>query len=145
MNRVSIDIVNDPIDLSLFLSLDLPDHGARTLFLGTVRNQNNGKSVIGLSYDVFRPLALKRMAELCETATLKWGPDLSIWIRQRVGSLKVGEVGIAIGVSSPHRAEAYEASRSLIEGIKHTVPLWKKEFYESGESDWLEGHSLCNP
>jgi molybdopterin synthase catalytic subunit len=141
----TIQFERQSIDLSQVLAnTSVSEHGAQVIFTGMIRNHNQGKRVTRLSYDVFEPLALQRIEELIEETRVKWGPELSIHIRQRIGDLQVSEIGILILVSSPHRNEAYLASRHLIEGIKHTVPIWKKEYYESGESDWLEGHSLCS-
>lgn len=144
--RTSVEVTQHPIDLATLLEPSLAndsENGAQVVFAGTIRKHNRGRPVTGLSYDVFEPLALTLMQELIEEARTQWGQDLSILIRQRIGHLQVGEIGILIIVSSPHRDEAYLASRYLIEGIKHKIPIWKKEFYEDGESDWLEGHSLC--
>jgi molybdopterin synthase catalytic subunit len=122
-------------------------HGAEILFLGVVRNINLGRDVEAVAYDAFAPLAEKTLAEIADEARVKFagtsGVPLQAVIYHRTGKLKVGEVSLAIAVSSRHRDEAYEASRYIIEEIKERAPIWKKEFYTDGESDWLKGHALC--
>lgn len=120
-----------------------PSHGAEVIFSGRVRDHNLGKKVVAVSYDVFEPLAKKALQDLCIQAAKKWGPRIKIAVVHRVGRLLVGEASVVIAVSSPHRDEAYQASRFIIEQIKHEVPIWKKEHYEDGDTEWLKGHALC--
>lgn len=119
-------------------------HGAEVLFLGVVREMNLGRRVEAVAYDAFQPLAEKTLAEITEEAKLKFNQDLRSVIFHRTGKLRVGEVSIGIAVSSCHRDEAYEASRFIIEEIKIRAPIWKKEYYVDGESEWLKGHALCS-
>jgi len=133
---ISLDEVND------FLGAE-PTHGAQLLFTGRVRNRNHGRDVIAVQYDLFEPLVLKTFAEIVAEARSRFSEDLRSVIIHRKGRLLVGDASVAIGVSTRHRGEAYEASRHLIEALKHRAPIWKKEEYTDGESDWLEGHSLC--
>ena len=118
-------------------------HGAEILFLGVVRDINLGRAVVAVAYDAFAPLAEKTLAEIADEARAKYTSELQAVIYHRTGKLKVGEVSLAIAVSSRHRDEAYEASRFIIEEIKERAPIWKKEFYTDGESEWLKGHALC--
>ncbi len=120
-----------------------PGHGAQTVFLGRVRDLNHGRKVVAVSYDLFFPLAHAVFTEIAREALAQWGTSMRLGIFHRMGRLDVGEVSVAIGVSSPHRDEAYQASRFVIENIKHRAPIWKKEHYEDGETEWLKGHSLC--
>jgi molybdopterin synthase catalytic subunit len=121
---------------------EIRGHGAEILFLGVVRDINLGRSVTAVAYDAFPPLAEKTLATIASEAKEKWG-DLQIAIFHRTGKLSVGEVSLAIAVSSKHRDESYQASRYVIEEIKERAPIWKKEFYTDGESEWLKGHALC--
>jgi molybdopterin synthase catalytic subunit len=118
-------------------------HGAEILFLGVVRDINMGKTVTAVAYDAFGPLAEKTLTEIASEAKIKWGQDLQVVIHHRTGTLKVGEASLAIAVSSRHRDESYQASRYIIEEIKERAPIWKKEFYLDGETEWLKGHALC--
>ena len=126
-----------------FKGVNLPsDHGAHSQFMGVVRDHNHGKKVLKVEYDAFIPLAEKELKDICHEAEKKWGP-LNVYVHHRLGELFVGDASVIISVSSPHRNEAFEASRYVIEELKKRVPIWKKETYEDGESEWLKGHALC--
>lgn len=118
-------------------------HGAQTFFFGSVRSSNAGKDVVAVSYDAAISLAERVLRQLADEAISRWGNGLRVCILHRIGKLQVGEISVAIGVSSPHRDEAYLASRYVIEQIKKRAPIWKKEFYADGETEWLKGHALC--
>jgi molybdopterin synthase catalytic subunit len=138
-------LTNQPIRLE-DLGIDSghgAEQGAQVLFLGKVRATNAGKRVLAVSYDAFGPLAERTLGEICREAEAKC-PGLTARVWHRIGRLEVGEISVAIVVSSPHRREAYEASRSMIDEIKHRAPIWKKEHYEDGETEWLQGHALCH-
>ncbi|MEK6706725.1 MAG: molybdenum cofactor biosynthesis protein MoaE [Bdellovibrionota bacterium] len=119
-------------------------HGAEVLFLGVVRDHNAGKDVKSVLYDAFIPLAKNILLEIATEARARFGQDLCLAVLHRIGELKVGEISVAICVSSPHRDEAYKASRYVIEEIKIRAPIWKKEFYIDGDSGWVRGHALCS-
>ncbi len=121
-----------------------PIHGAEILFLGKIRNHNLGKAVRAVSYDAHPTLAQKVLREICEEAQGKWGNDLCLIVIHRVGRVEINEISVVIQVSSTHRDEAYQASRYVIEQLKDRVPIWKKEHYLEGESEWLQGHALCS-
>ena len=141
---IQIRISETPIDPSeLQRVITSPAHGAQVTFIGTVRNLNQGKKVKAVSYDAYVPLTEKILREICEEALSKWGQSLSMVLWHRLGRIEVGEVSVALGVSSAHRDEAYQASRQVIEELKHRAPIWKQEHYEEGDSQWLEGHTLC--
>lgn len=118
-------------------------HGAQNFFFGAVRAKNFGRTVVAVAYDAFVPLAEATLFEIVRESKAKWGKSLKICVMHRTGKLDVGELSVAIGVSSPHRDECYQASRYIIEQIKQRAPIWKKEFYDNGETEWLKGHALC--
>jgi molybdopterin synthase catalytic subunit len=118
-------------------------HGAQVIFTGAVRTPNLGNKVLGVSYDAFEPLANRVLQDICIEASRKWGKELSMRVVHRLGRLEVGDFSLVIVVCSRHRDEAYQASRMIIEEIKNRVPIWKQEHYEGGDSQWLQGHSLC--
>jgi molybdopterin synthase catalytic subunit len=118
-------------------------HGAQNFFFGAVRSENLGRKVLSVGYDAAPALAAKSLREIATECLEKWGNDLRIIVVHRTGKLGVGELSVAIGVSSKHRDESYLASRYIIEEIKTRVPIWKKEYYVDGESEWLKGHALC--
>jgi molybdopterin synthase catalytic subunit len=106
--------------------------GALVLFLGMVRSSSNGKKVSHLVYEAYHDMALKKLEGLVEIAMTRWELG-EVAVIHRLGRLEVGEISLLIAVSSPHRAESFEASRFLIEEIKKEVPIWKKEFWAGGE------------
>ena len=115
--------------------------GGTVLFLGTIRNRNEGRAVESLEYEVYKEMAEKRMTELEKAVVEKW-PIKKIAMVHRYGRLRIGEVSVAVAVSSEHRAEAFEAGKFAIDTIKRTLPLWKKEKLKSGEEAWTKGESI---
>lgn len=115
-------------------------HGAQALFLGVVRDHHEGRSVRAVTYDCFRPLAEKTLSEIAREAASRW--QAVVACAHRVGTLEVGEASVAIAAGSEHRAEAFEASRWVIEEIKRRLPVWKKEHYADGGAAWLSGCAL---
>lgn len=112
-----------------------PSDGACIVFEGVVRDHHEGKAVESIFYDAYRPMAEKEIAKIIADVATRL-PAVAINILHRLGHLRVGDASIAIVCASPHRAEAYEASRLLIDGIKETVPIWKKERGPGGE-EWV--------
>lgn len=114
------------------------EDGAVLLFLGVVRDHNDGRPVTGMEYEAYREMAEKVLEEIAVEVEKRWGTD-RIVVLHRIGTLEIGEASVAIAVSTPHRAEAYEASRYVIEEIKERLPVWKREHYEDGELRWVPG------
>ncbi len=133
--------VLDPAEALGFV--EAPGYGAGALFVGAVRNRNQGRDVVGISYDVFAPLAEHCFGEICAEAAAKWGPDLRLYMAHAKGRLDVGGLSVVIAAGSPHRGEAFAACRYVIEQIKSRAPVWKQEHYRDGDSDWVQGHALC--
>ncbi len=132
-------ITSDPIrPASLLDGAVPPEHGAALLFLGVVRDHNEGRSVSGLRYDAYREMAEEELEAIVGEARDRFGVR-DVCAVHRVGTLDVGEVSVAVRVSSAHRAEAYDASRWIMERIKERLPVWKKERYVEGGEEWLEG------
>ena len=113
--------------------------GASILFFGMVRNHSDGRKVQYLEYEAYEEMAERMIEETIQKAYLRW-PVTGVRILHRLGRIELGEMAVAIQVCAGHRDEAYRASRFLIESIKHKVPIWKKEIFEDGTSEW----SLCN-
>ncbi|KHE73276.1 molybdenum cofactor biosynthesis protein MoaE [Halobacillus sp. BBL2006] len=109
--------------------------GAINTFIGTVREFTHGKRTLYLEYEAYKPMAEKKLAEIGQEIKQKW-PDSKTAIVHRVGRLDITDVAVIIAVSTPHRADSYEASRYAIERIKEIVPIWKKEHWENGEK-WI--------
>jgi molybdopterin synthase catalytic subunit len=132
-------VTADPIDPARLLGDAVsPDDGAALLFWGVVRNRNDGRPVSHLEYHAYAEMAERMMHRIGEEAIARFGVG-DVRVVHRVGKLAVGEASVAIAVASPHRAEAYEASRFVIEELKRRVPVWKREGYVDGESEWVPG------
>ncbi|NIP78219.1 MAG: molybdenum cofactor biosynthesis protein MoaE [Gemmatimonadetes bacterium] len=132
-------VTRDPIEPAAVLErVGAAGDGAIVLFLGTVRDHNRGVPVDGLTYDAYDEMASKVLGEIAAEAAERLGTD-RIAVVHRVGSLGIGDVSVAIAASSPHRAESFDAARYVIEEIKKRLPVWKKEHYAEGGSEWLEG------
>ena len=121
------------------------DYGASIFFTGTVRNQNNDKIVIGITYDSHDELVIKSFEEIYNEANQKLNiKDKSVFIEHAKGYLTLGEISIVIAVACKHRDEAYILSRYIIEEIKKRSPIWKKEHYNNKESAWLKGNPILH-
>ena len=133
-----ISITEKPIDVNKLLN-DVSDQssGASVLFTGTVRDHNIQDKVSKLHYEAYQEMAEKILQEIENEIHTKWKINKFIAIH-RTGTLKVGEVSVAVAVSSEHRKEAFEACKFGIDSIKEKAPIWKKEFTES-VAEWLEG------
>ncbi len=114
------------------------ESGAVALFYGVVRNENMGRSVQYLEYDVYPEMAVKKMREVADEVRAKY-PITGIGVLHRVGRLEIGETSLLVAVSSAHRVAAFEACHFAVDRIKQVVPIWKKEVWEDGE-EWIEGH-----
>ena len=126
-------VTNDPIELaSLVRYVSDPEAGAIVPFIGTTRNNNEGRKVIALDYEAYPEMAEKELARIGADAAKQW-PICRMAIVHRLGPVQIGEASVIIAVSSAHRDAAFAASRYAIEEIKKTVPIWTKEFYEGGE------------
>ncbi len=132
-----ISITEKPIDVNKLLDyVSSPSSGATVLFTGTVRDHNQGDKVSKLHYETYYEMAEKILQEIENKVNSQWNINKFIAIH-RTGTLKVGEVSVAVAVSSGHRKEAFEACKFGIDSIKDKVPIWKKEFTESG-TKWVE-------
>ena len=121
------------------------DYGASIFFTGTVRNQNNDKNVIGITYDSHDTLVLKSFNEIYNETDKKLNiKNKAVFIEHAKGYLDLKEISIIIAVACKHRDEAYILSRYIIEEIKKRSPIWKKEHYTNNQSDWLKGNPLVN-
>ena len=129
-------LTDGPIDTpALVRSTMRRSDGACVVFEGVVRDHHAGKSVESIFYDAYRPMAEKEMAKIIREIEERY-PVVKMSVVHRLGNLAVGDVSIAIVCTSPHRAESYEASKLLIDRIKQTVPIWKKERGPGGE-EWV--------
>jgi len=131
-------LVRRPIDRqSIVTGIQSPDDGALVVFDGVVRNQTRGRRTLYLEYTAYEPMALHQMKQLATQALVNF-KIRNAWIVHRLGRLQIGETSVCIAVASPHRAAAFEACRWVIDTLKKTVPIWKKEFFEDG-AVWADG------
>jgi molybdopterin synthase catalytic subunit len=136
-------VIDGPIDPARLLGdVVSDDDGAALLFWGVVRNRNDGRAVSHLEYSAYAEMAERMMRRIGDEAIERFGIG-DVRVVHRVGRLKVGEASVAIAVASPHRAEAYEASRYVIEELKRRVPVWKREGYVDGDTDWVPGFTAA--
>ncbi len=133
-----VKIVND-IDIEeAYAYLQSESAGAVNVFLGTVRNNSKGKIVTRLEFEAYEPMALKELQKVADAANEKW-PLFKIAIVHVVGTKGPGEAVVLTGVSSAHRTASFEACQFLIDELKKTVPIWKKEYYKD-HSVWVNAH-----
>jgi molybdopterin converting factor subunit 1 len=131
-------IVDRAIDTQALLQrIKQPDDGAAVVFEGVVRNHTRGRRTLYLDYEAYLEMALKQMELLARQALSKF-PIRDVAIAHRLGRLQIGETSVAIVVASAHRTAAFEACRWLIDTLKRTVPIWKKEYFEDGAT-WADG------
>jgi molybdopterin synthase catalytic subunit len=126
---------------TLVESIVRPSDGAYVLFEGIVRNHHDGKAVESIFYDAYRPMAEKEIDAIVCDVTLRFA-DVAVAVVHRLGHLVVGDCSIAIAAASPHRAESFAACREVIDRIKETVPIWKRERGPSGE-EWVGWQGRC--
>src|SRR5436309_8470901 len=132
-----IRLTHEPIDYhALTESVRQPNCGAVVTFLGTVRDLTDGRVTAALDYEAYPGMAEKKMAEIEKDTRERW-PVGEIVMLHRLGHLEVGEVSVAVAVSCPHRADAFEACRSAIDRTKELVPIWKKENWADGRTEWV--------
>jgi molybdopterin synthase catalytic subunit len=142
--KIQVSITDKPIDIAAVHAFVAdPAHGAVNSFIGAVRQTNLGKDVVGVSYDVFEALASTVLHQLCEKVADQYAGKINISLTHFKGRLDVGGISVLIAVSTPHRAESFAACRTLIEELKHQAPIWKQEHYTGGDSEWVQGHALC--
>lgn len=138
---VRIDLVTESIRLDTLLdAVRHPGAGGIVLFLGTVRDHARGRTVEHLEYEAYETMARRQMTGIATQAAERWGTRIAI--AHRVGRLEIGDVSVAIAAAAPHRREAFEACRFVIDTLKQTVPIWKKEVWADG-AEWIgqEEHS----
>ena len=136
--RGVIAIVNEPIEtLAVLDQLKRPQDGAAVVFEGIVRDHTRGRRTLYLDYEAYEPMATKQLHVLAEQARNRFAVS-GVSIIHRLGRLQIGETSVLIVVASEHRAAAFEACRWLIDTLKKTVPIWKKEYFEDG-AVWADG------
>jgi molybdopterin synthase catalytic subunit len=134
-----IEITDQPIDVQKIIhAASQNSAGAISTFIGTVRNQTSGKEVLRLDYEAYEPMAVSEIRKIIDQANFSW-PLLGWAVSHRVGTLLPGEIAVVLSVATAHRKESFEACQFIIDHLKQTVPIWKREYFEDGDQ-WVSAH-----
>jgi molybdopterin synthase catalytic subunit len=127
-----------PLSLAeIYTKADDPSNGAVVLMSGTVRNQTDGKPVVCLEYQAYEPMARQVFYSIAAHVRQQWSDVNRVVIHHRVGRLQIGDISVVVAVGCPHRGEAFDACRYAIDTLKHNAPIWKKEHFHDGSSNWV--------
>ena len=140
-------LTDSPIDTAaLVAEVSRGANGATLLFIGTVREVNEGRPVTGIEYSAYRSMAERELAAVASEAAEQFTTN-DIVVEHRLGTLEIGDASVAIAVAHPHRGRAYDASRYVIEQLKKRVPIWKLEHYVDGTREWVNanGQHVAEP
>jgi len=139
MSKTSINITSEKLNLQACYDFVSDDAcGGISAFIGTVRNDTNGKEVTQLDFSTYKPMAIKEMQKIADLALKKFDV-FKIAIHHAEGMLHVGDIPVIITVSAKHRNAAFDACQFAIDTLKETVPIWKKEHFSDGEI-WVNAH-----
>ncbi|MBI0397606.1 molybdenum cofactor biosynthesis protein MoaE [Cyclobacterium marinum] len=135
---IHVKLVEKIILEEVYTYLQDPEAGGIDLFIGSVRNHALGKNVLKLEFEAYEPMAISEMKKLAHKAIEKW-PLKKVLIVHALGEKQIGEPVVVIGTSSAHRQDAFESCRYLIDTLKMTVPIWKKEYF-TDQTVWVNAH-----
>ena len=139
MLNIDIKILPEPLNIPACVNWVMsPECGGINVFIGTVRNVTKQKKVVRLEFETYESMAISEMNKIAADAFTKWAVQ-KILIHHRTGVLQVGDVPVVIAVAATHRDTAFTACRYIIDTLKQTVPIWKKEVFEDGEV-WVAAH-----
>lgn len=134
-----IEITDQPIDVqNIITTASKKEAGAINTFIGTVRNSTSGNKVIRLEYEAYEPMAVSEIQKIMDQASEHWKLT-GYAVSHRVGILTPGEIAVVVAVSTPHRKDSFAACQFIIDTLKQTVPIWKREFFENGD-EWVSAH-----
>ncbi len=137
--NIDIKILAEPLQIQSCIDWVMaPETGGINVFIGTVRNITKGKNVVRLEFEAYESMALSEMHKIAKDVLKKW-PLQRVLIHHRTGILQTGDVPVIIAVAAAHRDAAFTACRYIIDTLKQTVPIWKKEVFEDGEI-WVAAH-----
>lgn len=137
---IDIKILNEPLDAAACITKATDaECGGMNIFIGYIRNKTKDKKVVRLEYECYHSMAVKEIKKIADTALRLW--DIrNIIIHHRTGILHIGDIAVVIVINAPHRDAAFEGGRYVIDTLKKTVPIWKKEVFEDGE-EWVSAHA----
>ena len=131
-------LVHQAIDpAALLAEVQRSANGATVLFIGTVRDLNDGRAVTGMEYTAYESMADRELSLVAGEASARFGTD-DLVVEHRLGELGVGDISVAVVAAHPHRARAFDAARYVIEELKRRVPVWKLEHYVDGTREWVD-------
>jgi molybdopterin synthase catalytic subunit len=134
-----IEIVANKIDVGAVIAkVKHPEAGGIDVFIGTTRNRTSNNEVMQLEFESHVSMAIKEVEKIIATAKKKWDIK-SVAVSHRIGIVPIGEEAVVIAVACPHRKDAFESCRYIIDTLKQTVPIWKKEKFKNGEV-WVAAH-----
>jgi molybdopterin synthase catalytic subunit len=136
-----VQLTTDPLDVAAAVAfITTPDVGGTCVFLGTTRGESSpdGRPLLALDYEAYAEMAVERLRDLAARARARW-PVGRVALLHRTGRVGVGEASVLVAVSTPHRADAFDACRWLIDTLKAEVPIWKKEIWAGGAETWVRG------
>ncbi len=137
-----VELSREPIDITeAYQFLQTPAAGGLVLFIGTTRQWTAGQETLSLTYESYEPMALKEMHRLIDVVVNRW-PIRRVCLLHRLGKVPLAEASVLVGVATPHRPEAFKASRFLIDRLKVQVPIWKQEHLADGQKIWIQGPEL---
>jgi molybdopterin synthase catalytic subunit len=129
-------LTSSPLDYQQLIdSVMRPSDGALAFFAGVVRDHHDGRAVVSIDYEAYAPMAEQEIGRVVAAVKARY-PQVAVAVQHRVGLVRVGEASVAIACASPHRGEAFDACRQVIDQLKQTVPIWKKEHSPDG-STWV--------
>ncbi len=138
--QTDIQLRDEPLDFEACTrGVMQPACGGIDVFIGTVRDATKGRRVLRLEFEAYEPMALREMRKIVEEAASRW-PLHAVALHHRTGVLLPGEIAVVIAVAAAHRDAAFAACRFVIDTLKETVPIWKKEVFEDGEV-WVAAHA----
>lgn len=130
-------IVDHPIDAAALLAeVATTANGATVLFVGTVRDVNEGRAVTGIEYAAYRSMAERELGDIAREAAARHGTT-DLVVEHRLGLLALGDASVVVAAAHPHRAPAFDAARYIVEELKRRVPIWKREMYVDGTREWV--------
>ncbi len=134
-----IELTKEPIQTEKIIAEVMSDSaGGIDVFIGTVRDATKGKKVVALEFEAYEKMAVSELQKIIDAAFQKW-PVLKIAVSHAVGRREIGELAVVIAVSAAHRDAAFQSCRYVIDTLKQTVPIWKKEIFEDGDV-WVAAH-----
>ena len=142
MRTAIVERALDPC--AILAEVERSANGAALLFVGTVRETNDGRAVTGIDYSAYVPMAERELAAIVAESAGRFGTT-DIVVEHRVGTLGLGEASVVIAAAHPHRAPAFEACRFVIEELKRRLPVWKREHYADGAREWIDPTRAPSP